>query len=393
MLRTEAAVVLDMAKAEATRMADLLEVLVALESPSLTPESHAAVLDVLSDRLERIGYRVRRLAGHTSGGHLFAVPESRPRHRPHQLLLGHADTVWPVGTLDGAMQLDRDADRFRGPGAYDMKAGLVQIVFALDLLRRLTKSPVVTPVVFVNTDEEIGSRESGRHIARLAHRADRVMVFEPSLGPRGLIKTARKGIGRFTVTVHGQAAHAGLDPDRGASAILELSHVIQALFALNDPGRGVTVNVGTIDGGLLPNVVAPESKAVVDVRVPTQAAADDVERAITSLAPATPGTRLEIEGGIGRPPMEPTPGNRMLWNLAKTEAAALGLDIDEATAGGGSDANTTSLYAPTIDGMGAVGDGAHAAHEYVALAHMPERTALAVRLLGASALGADRPED
>ena len=193
------------------------------------------------------------------------------------------------------------------------------------------------------------------------------------------------------MTVAGQAAHAGLDPDRGASAILELSHVIQALFALNDPKRGITVNVGTIDGGLLPNVVAPESKAVVDVRVPTHADAADVEAAILAIEPVTPGTALDIHGGFGRPPMEATPGNRMLWNLAKTEAAALGIELDEASAGGGSDANTTSRYAPTIDGMGAVGDGAHAAHEYVELAHMPERTALAVRLLGASPLGGKTP--
>jgi len=392
MLSTDPAQILEMAHRETERMADLLQQLVELESPSLSPSTHGAVLDVLDDRLHKIGYSVRRLRGEATGGHLMAVPSQRRRHHPYQLLLGHADTVWPLGTLGSEMTMERSDERLRGPGAYDMKAGLVQIVFALELLAHCIDEPAVTPVVFVNTDEEVGSRESGRHIVRLARNADRVMVFEPSLGPSGRIKTARKGIGRFTVTVIGQAAHAGLDPDKGASAILELSHVIQALFALNDPEQGVTVNVGTIDGGLLPNVVAPESKAVVDVRVPTQAAAEVVKTAIFGLEAVTPGTRLEIEGGIGRPPMEATPGNRMLWNLAKTEAAALGLVVDEATAGGGSDANTTSLFAPTIDGMGAVGDGAHAAHEFVVLARMPERTALAVRLLGASPLSL-QPEE
>ena len=187
-----------------------------------------------------------------------------------------------------------EGDLVKGPGVFDMKGGLVQLVLALRALAQLGLEPTVTPVIFLNSDEEIGSRESTRYITALAQRAERAFVLEPSLGPSGLIKTARKGVGRFTIIAHGRAAHAGLDPERGASAILELSFIIQNLFALNDPKRGVTVNVGTIDGGLRPNVIAPTSRAVVDVRVATQDDADRIEAAIHALQPRTEGVVLEI---------------------------------------------------------------------------------------------------
>jgi glutamate carboxypeptidase len=201
--------------------------------------------------LESLEFRVRRIPGNRSGGMLFAAPKDRRRCSPAQLLLGHYDTVWPRGTLE-TMPFEVDGDTVRGPGVYDMKGGIVQALLALDALRYFGLVPDVTPLVFLNSDEEIGSRESGRYIARLARCVDRALVLEPSLGLAGRLKTARKGIARFTVSVIGTAAHAGLDPGRGASAILELAHVIQALFALNDVERGVTVNVGTIDGGLRP---------------------------------------------------------------------------------------------------------------------------------------------
>ena len=197
----------------------------------------------------------------------------------------------------------------------------------------------------------------------------------------GKIKTARKGVGRFTVTITGKAAHAGLNPEAGASAILELSHVIQTLFALNDAQRGVTVNVGMIDGGLRANVIAPESSAIVDVRVLTQEDAARVEAMIKALEPQTPGVSLHIEGRIGRPPMERTAGNQRLWHSAQELARELDIELQQGTAGGGSDGNTASLYTPTLDGLGAVGDGAHAAHEFVDLKRMPERGALLGLLL------------
>jgi glutamate carboxypeptidase len=271
---------------------------------------------------------------------------------------------------------------FWGPGSYDMKAGLVQGLFALEALDAVGAGPLpVTPVFFINSDEEIGSHDSTRLIVRFARGADRCFVLEPSLGPNGSLKTARKGVGSFSITVRGVAAHAGLDPGKGASAILELSLIIQKLFALNDPDRGITVNVGTIDGGLSANVVAPQSTADVDVRVPTREDAERIERVIHGLEAETPGTEVIVEGSVRRPPMERTPGNQRLWQLALRSAGELGITIEQAAAGGGSDGNTTSLFAPTLDGLGAVGAGAHASNEHLVLDKMVERAALLSRLL------------
>jgi glutamate carboxypeptidase len=367
-------------------MVELLERLVVCESPSQDPRSQARILQLLSEAFGRRGYRSGILGRKTSGGMLLAMPDDRPRHRPHQLVLGHCDTVWPIGTLE-TMPVRTDGGRFWGPGSYDMKAGLVQGLFAIEALAGAGANPLpVTPVFLVNSDEETGSHDSTRVITRLARRADRCLVLEPSLGAEGHLKTARKGVGRFTIKVKGKAAHAGLDPSAGASAILELSHIIQKLFALNDAEKGITVNVGTIDGGLSPNVVAPESNATVDVRVPTKEDAERIERMIREIRAQTPGTMVEVEGSVGRPPMERTPGNRRLWLLAKRSAAQIGIEIDEAAAGGGSDGNTTSQLAPTLDGLGAVGAGAHAASEHLIVEKMVERSALLAQLLSSPPL-------
>jgi len=361
---------------------DLLRRLVVAESPSLDPHSHDRAGHVLEAELGARDFRVRRLPGRTSSGQVWARPERRMRGRPMQLLLGHLDTVWPVGTL-AEMPFEVDGDIVRGPGVFDMKGGLAVMLLALDALRRQGVEPPLTPVVFVNSDEEIGSHESQRRIRSLARRVRRTWVLEPSLGLAGRLKTARKGVARFTVRVYGRAAHAGLEPEAGASAILELSHVIRSLFALNDPERGITVNVGTVDGGLGPNVVAPESRAVADVRVCGEADAQQVEGAIRGLEAATPGTRLEIHGGFGRPPMERTPRNRRLWTLARAAAARLDMELDEGLAGGGSDGSTTSLYTATLDGLGAVGAGAHAPDECLFVGATLQRAALLALLLAA----------
>ncbi len=361
-------------------MTGLLERLVMAESPSVVPAAQREVLALLQEALEQRQYRVRRIPGRQTGGHLLAVPSDRQRHQPIQLLLGHCDTVWPLGTLE-KMPLSLGQAKMYGPGTYDMKAGLVLSIFALEAIRANELAPDVAPVIFINSDEEIGSDESTAHIQRLARVADRVFVMEPSLEPGGKLKTKRKGVGQFTIRVMGKAAHAGLEPEKGASAILELSLVIQKLFQLNDPQRGITVNVGTIDGGIRPNVVAPESRAIVDVRVLHEEDARWIEEKILGLQPTTPGTQLIIEGSVGRPPMEKTPGNQKLWQRAQQAASELGMEIEEGTAGGGSDGNTTSLYAPTLDGLGAVGDGAHAPGEFVYLDQMVERSALLSRLL------------
>jgi glutamate carboxypeptidase len=361
-------------------MVKFLEQLTFAESPSHDPQSQQTIRLLLASELQSLHYSTFEISGRTSGGQLYARPARRDRGKPRQLIIGHFDTVWPVGTLRD-MPFEINGALISGPGVFDMKGGLVQLVFAIRTLQMLSLAATVTPIVFLNSDEEIGSRESTRHITRLAQIANRALVLEPSLGPAGAIKTARKGVGRYTVTVKGRAAHAGLDPEQGVSAILELSFVVQKLFALNDPEHGITVNVGTIDGGLRPNVIAPESRAVIDVRIATQEDAERIDAAIRAIEPTKSGIELEIEGGIGRPALEPTRRNRALWDLAKTLGWELGLDLSEARAGGGSDGNTTSLFTATLDGLGPVGDGAHAHHEHLDLNKTIERTALLALLL------------
>lgn len=375
-------------------MVQLLQSMAEAESPSDVPDAQREIREIIASELHRLGYRVQRIPGRRSGGMLHARPEGLHGGEPAQLLLGHYDTVWPLGTLR-EMPFGHDGEVVRGPGVYDMKGGVAQALLAIETLQNLGLEPAVVPHLFLNSDEEIGSRESRRYIETLAPLMDRVLVLEPSLGLAGRLKTARKGVGRFKVTVRGKAAHAGLDPTAGASAILELSHVIQELFALNDHDRGVSVNVGTIDGGLRPNVVAPTSEAVVDVRVPTQEDAERVEVAIRGLQPVVEHTSLSVEGGFGRPAMERTPANRRLWQLACRLGGELGLELEEGLAGGGSDGNFTSQFTATLDGMGAVGDGAHAAHEHLLLGPTLERAALLALLLLAPPLNGrtDRPGD
>jgi len=286
-----------------------------------------------------------------------------------------------------------EGGRLYGPGSFDMKGGLVEILFAAETLHDLDLRPAVAPVVLVNSDEETGSGESCRLIERLARIADRAFILEPALGPEGRLKTARKGNGQFLLRVHGRAAHAGLEPEKGASAILELSLCIQQLFELNDPDRGITVNVGTIDGGLRTNVVAPTSEATIDVRVLHAADASRIEQAIRALKARTPGTELEITGGINRLPMERTRRNRRLWHSARRSANLLGLEIEEGVSGGGSDGNITSLHCATLDGLGPVGDGAHAVHEHVLVDSLPNRAALLAMLLLEPSLGGGEPGD
>jgi glutamate carboxypeptidase len=382
-MSSNAAKVLDYVNSRQQLLTGLIRELVEAESPSAHPETHDDVRRILRLALADAGFESRE-AGSLPGEarHVFARPALRERRRPTQLIVGHFDTVWPVGTIN-ERPFRIDGNIIHVPGAFDMKGVLAQLIVALHAIRDLELPMPVLPVIFVNADEEIGSRSSSRYIRMLARRASRAYVLEPALGERGYVKTARKGIGRFTVTVYGKAAHAGLDPESGASAILELSHVIQKLFALNDVERGITVNVGTIDGGIQPNVVAPHSSAVVDVRVPTVAAGNEIEYVIHAIAPTTPDVRLHIDGALGRPSMEHTPRNRKLWEHVKTTGEDLGIELGEARAGGGSDGNTTSQFTATVDGLGPVGDGAHAVHEHLLVDKTLERAALLTMLLTA----------
>ena len=298
---------------------------------------------------------------------------------PPVLLLGHFDTVWPIGTLD-RMPLRRDGDRLYGPGTFDMKAGIALAIAAIQAARAAgTTLPAIT--MLWTTDEEIGSRSSRAEIEAEARQSRAVLVLEPAL-PGGALKTARKGCGEFQVIVHGVSAHAGLDPGKGASAIHELAAQIGVIVQLQDLPGGISVNVGIVSGGSRPNVVAAEARATIDVRAPTRAGADAVETALRALQPRRPGTRLTIEGGFHRPAMERGPAVVQLFARASAVASSFGRELGEGSAGGGSDGNfTAALGVPTLDGLGAVGDGAHAAHEHVEISALPWRAALLAGLL------------
>ncbi|MFA9400238.1 MAG: M20 family metallopeptidase [Acidobacteriota bacterium] len=366
-------------------MEQLLVALAQAESPSLDAAALLGVREMLRAELTGLGFEVEQLPGAEGCDHLLAIhPDGGDR--PAQLLLGHFDTVWSLGTLRRMPVEERDGC-LHGPGVFDMKGGLVQMLYALRANAEFGVEMPCRPVIFLNADEEIGSPDSRRHTVRLAGGAARAFVMEPSYGPHGQLKTGRKGIGRFTLKVTGVASHAGLNPEGGASAILEASRQIERLFELNDAERGVTVNVGTIDGGMRPNVVAPEAMAEIEARVATAEDAAKVERAIRGLEPTADRLSLSVEGEFGRPPLEMTPRNRRLWERARLVASDLGLEIEDAQVGGASDGNLTSPHTATLDGLGAVGDGAHAEHEHVVLDRMPERAALIAGLF------ASPPED
>ncbi len=372
--------VLSWLRERAPEMATTLRRFAGMESPSSDPSAQAPAFEFLATELEALSFAVRRIRGREVGDHLYARPRDREYGRPCQLLLGHLDTVWPVGTLE-EMPMVRDGDVLRGPGTFDMKGGLVQMLYAFRVLWEFDAELPATPVVFVNADEEIGSPESTRWVRLLARRSTRAFVLEPSFGSEGDLKTGRKGVGHFVVKACGSAAHAGINPEAGVSAVLEISHQIQSLFALNDPERGISVNVGTVDGGLRPNVVAPEASAHVDARVLTEEDAREVEKAIFGLEPAAEGVTLDITGGFSRPPMEPTLRNHVLWEHARAVAERLGFALGETVVGGASDGNTASQLTATLDGLGAVGHGAHAQHEQAIVSKMPERAALLALLL------------
>lgn len=355
---------------------ETIEALVRLESPSTDKAAVDRCGSELAGRLRSLGADVELLRQAERGDHIRAriAGSGRP-----VLLLGHFDTVWPVGSLE-RMPLRRDGDRLHGPGAFDMKGGIAIALRAIEALRAAgTMHPPITMIW--TTDEEIGSATSRETIESEARLSAAVFVLEPAL-PGGALKTARKGCGQFELIVHGVAAHAGLDPGKGASAIHELADQIVAIGRFQDLPRGISVNVGVVSGGSRPNVVAEEAHATVDVRAPTREAADEVESAFRRLQPARPGTRLTVTGGFERPPMERSSAGIALFTRAAAVAAALGRQIGEGPAGGGSDGNfTAALGVPTLDGLGAIGDGAHAAHEHIDITALPWRTALLAGLL------------
>lgn len=361
-------------------MFKFLKDMVAIESPSNNKKALESIIKFLEAKLKSLGFYTIHVTGKKGGGYLYARPINRKKNSPSQLLLGHCDTVWDLGTLD-TMPITQSNDRLKGPGVYDMKAGLTEIVFALSAAKELNLNVSTTPIVLINSDEEIGSHESTSAIKRLSKIVNRAFVLEPPLGIEGKLKTVRKGIGRFTVTIKGKATHAGLDPEKGVNAIVELAHQVQKLHAMNNFDKGITVNVGLIEGGTSANVVAAASNAVIDVRVYNQKDGDYITKKIHQLKPMLDDVELVIKGKIGRQPMEKTSRNRELWKLAQANAKLIGLSLEEASTGGGSDGNTTSLYTATLDGLGTTGDGAHAKHEFIYADKLIERTALLTLLL------------
>jgi glutamate carboxypeptidase len=356
---------------------ETIEALVRLESPTGDAAAIRGCGAELERRLVELGGRVRRLPHLAAGDHLRAEFGSGRRQ---VLILGHLDTVWPVGTLS-ERPIRHDGGRMCGPGVFDMKAGLGLAMLAVKALAASSDGVPGRVVMLTTSDEETGSATSRTAIEQEARQSEAVLVLEPSL-PGGALKTSRKGCGEFLLRVDGVAAHAGIDPERGASAISELVRQIAAVEAMHDPGQGTTVNVGVIRGGSRPNVVAAEAEAVIDVRIATSAAAARITEALGSLLPRDPRTRLTLSGGIDRPPLERTPGVVALFHHAQAVAADLGRHLGEGSTGGGSDGNlTAALGVPTLDGLGAIGGGAHAIDEYITVQDLPWRAALVAGLL------------
>ncbi|WP_243123292.1 M20 family metallopeptidase [Thermaerobacter sp. FW80] len=422
-------------------MVRLLEALVNRDSPSDHKPSLDEVATFLEGELTRRGAWVERVRQREAGDHLIARffpaegadpaggrdpaatrdpggaaaagdpddgtaagrQQAPAAGRRGVLLLGHYDTVWPPGEA-ARRPFRREGARGYGPGAFDMKGGIVIALAALDALAALARAQaarataagaaeagsagaaggtavVLPPVTLLLTaDEETGSRTSRALIEALARQHQAVLVLEPAAGDR--LKTARKGVGDFRLVVEGREAHAGNDPGRGVSAVEELARQVLRLHALTDPGRGTTVNVGVVRGGLRPNVVAGRAEAAVDVRVPSMAEARRLEELFRRWEPVHPAARVRLLGSFSRPPMEFTPANRALFRRAKAVGSWLGMTVEGAAVGGASDGNFTSaLGIPTLDGLGAVGDGAHAPDEHVDLDALPRRAALLAALV------------
>jgi glutamate carboxypeptidase len=356
---------------------DHIQDLVQQESPSEDRQAVNAAVALVEPWGQEQGARIKRYK-QTEFGDVLELRFGAPRSKQKPvLLLGHLDTVWPMGTLKN-MPWRRADGRYWGPGVLDMKAGVVMALAALDTLREMNVSRPVT--LLLNSDEEVGSPISRPITERLALESAAVLVLEPAQGLA--YKTARKGVGQYHVEVTGVGAHSGVDFEKGHSAILELARQIQTISAFTNLGRKLTVNCGVIAGGTRSNVVASQAWTEVDVRIAKASDAAHVEKLFRRLKVSDPHCKLTITGGINRPPMERKPGTIALFKKARSIAAELGFGLEEAATGGGSDGNfTAALGVPTLDGMGAVGDGAHAAHESVVIEHLVPRTALLAAMI------------
>ena len=372
-------------ESDVTWLRERLETFVRLESPSDDKAAADRCGRDIAATLMQLGADVTIIPNSQRGDHVRAEIGSAG---PQVLILGHFDTVWAIGQIE-RMPLRDDDGRLYGPGVFDMKAGVAVALQALRALQALPAIPTPRVVLLFTADEEVGSGTSRHLVEEEARRSGAVLVMEPCL-PGGAAKTARKGCGEFELIVRGVAAHAGLDPGKGASAIHELAHQILAVSRLQDVERGITVNAGLVSGGTRSNVTAAEARATIDVRAVTMADTREVESGMRSLQPVDSRTVLEVSGGFERPPLERSAAGNRLYQMARQVAHDLGRDLAEGAAGGGSDGNfTAALGVPTLDGLGPQGGGAHALDEHVLVSDLPFRTALLAGLLGRLALRID----
>lgn len=356
----------------------MLKSIVEFESPTSEKAAIDKLVDYLQDQIEQRGGRVERLAQDEYGDLLvarFGSGEGKPL-----LVMTHIDTVWPIGTIE-RLPWRIEGNKAHGPGIYDMKASVAMMLTALDIINDLSLE--TRPITWIlNTEEEVGSPVSRPVLESLALESELVLCLEPPVPPHGSLKTERKGVGMFTMTVEGRASHAGADHEAGISAIEEMARQIQWLHGLTDYATGTTVNVGVVEGGTKRNVVAASANALIDLRVTTLAEADRVVPAILGATATLEGAQVTVEGEMNRPPMERTEAIAAAFQRAKEIGSTLGLDLQEASTGGGSDGNfTAAVGVPTLDGLGCNGDGGHADTEHIEVDRIDERAALIAALL------------
>jgi glutamate carboxypeptidase len=353
--------------------------LVEIESPSDNKAATDHMGAFLAGMFEALGGRARMHRAEDFGDNLqidFSADGSAKEELKPVLLLGHFDTVYPVGTLS-SMPCHVSEGRLHGPGVLDMKSGIALMLYAIEALQAWHQGLPRPVIVLLVSDEEVGSNSSRKITEALAKESAAVLVLEPAAGTRGAVKTARKGVGDYTLHVKGVAAHAGLDPGAGHSAILELARQITAVSKLNDLQHGISVNPGVIRGGTRTNVVAASATVEIDVRIKQAKQAVALDRKFRSLKPFDKHCKLSIEGGINRMPMERNAGVAALYKKAQAIAKQIDWELEEAAVGGGSDGNfTAGMGIPTLDGMGGVGAGAHALHEHIVISELPRRALL-----------------
>ena len=369
---------LEYAASHAEEILGTLRHMVEMESFTADKASTDILGGFIKERLEELGAQVRSVPQEAVGDHLVAdVGEGDQQ----VLLLCHMDTVWPTGTIQ-QRPFRVEAGLGYGPGILDMKAGIAIALHALETLMAHNLAPQQRVRILVNSDEEVGSTTSRQLIEEEAGKSAQVYCLEPGAGKEGALKTGRKGVGMFQVRVTGRAAHAGNEPEKGISAVEEMAHQILRLHSLTDLARGTTVNVGVVQGGAVRNQVAAFAEAVVDLRVTTMQEAERVENEILSSMPVLPGASVDESGGLNRPPMERTESTALLLNSVRRFADPLGINLSEAQVGGGSDAQfAAAVGAPVLDGLGGVGEGPHADHEYIVVAELPRRVALLASIL------------